>query len=364
MKTKIKEVFSLFVVLVLILCLLSGCGSGAEKDIIGKWYNSSGKCLDVRSDSTWKLEDSYGTGTWKLLDDKITFEFTDYYGDTQESIINESEIGKYIDFGHYGDFYQDTYPAIDAINQDDIFNDIKLKVSGASPCCTVSVDTSNCSDFIKQNITYSIDSEYYASGETVIVSANMKGDTVKENVIKKEFTVETDLQYIDSIKEIDSSALNNTIKEYLETEKNNYYGNDTSEFYANIHDNQEIVSTTLSESGFIKLNSEYTSDEAKNRIKNAYYCIYIIQAINHNNNKTYNYVAEVFLYNICKNKNGELTWNIKGLETEEIDKITGKCYSYKSDFSRYSDYAGYYKSDKYELNANYIDKNLNYDSVN
>lgn len=363
-KTKLKEILPLFLAIILVSCVFSGCGSNTEADIIGKWYNSDGKCLDIRSDCTWKLEDSYGTGTWKLLEDKITFEFTDYYGDTQESIANESELGKYIDFGHYGDFYLNAYPTIDALNQDDIFEGIKLNVSGASPCCTISVDTSSCSDFIKQNITYSIDSEYCASGETVIVSANMNSDATKENTIQKEFTVEADLRYINSEKDMDSTVLNNIIKEYLETEKKDYYSNDTSEFYAYIHDNQEIISATLSESGFISLNLDYADNEAKNRTKNAYYCIYVIQAINHNNNETYNYVAEVFLYNVCKDKKGQFTWNINGLDTEEIDKIVGMCYEHKSDFTRHSDYLAYYKSDKYKLTAMYTNENFDFASIN
>ena len=54
----------------------------------------------------------------------------------------------------------------------------------------------------------------------------------------------------------------------------------------------------------------------------------------------------------------------KNLPTEEIDKITGRCYSYKSDFSGRSDYAILHKSDKYKLSAIYTNNNLNYDSVN
>lgn len=92
----------------LLICSLAACGSGSAS-LVGKWYNEKGKCLDIRSDGSWKLEDSYGTGTWKKLDDGI-FEFTDFYGDTQESAINEDESGQYIDFGYYGDFYKNAAP--------------------------------------------------------------------------------------------------------------------------------------------------------------------------------------------------------------------------------------------------------------
>lgn len=364
MKTRIRTASSLLVVLAILLCSLSGCGTSFEKNIIGKWYNNNGKCLDVRSDGTWKLEGSYGTGTWKILDDKTTFEFTDYYGDTQESIINENRLGNYIDFGYYGDFYKDAYPTIDAINEDNIFDGVKLNVLGASPFCNVSVDTSNCSNFIKENISFSIKDKYYTSGEKVTVFAKMKGNTGEDNVIEKEFSIEADLQYINSAEEIDSATLNDTISEYLEQEKNSYYSNNSSVFYRNIHKNQEILSVTLAESGFVNLNSESTDDKTVNKIKNAYYCIYIIKALNHNSNATFNYISEVFLYNICKDKNDQLTWNIEGIEKEEPDIITGECYTHKSDWSRFGKYAIYYKSEKHTLTSIYTANNLDLDSIN
>lgn len=110
-KMRISKIISIILILIVSVACISGCGSSNEKSIVGQWYNEKGKCLDIRSDGTWKLDDSYGTGTYKLLDDKETFEFTDFYGDTQESKINTDDLGQYIDFGYYGDFYKDSYPS-------------------------------------------------------------------------------------------------------------------------------------------------------------------------------------------------------------------------------------------------------------
>ena len=106
MQKKINRSTALLVTLTLLLCLLSGCNTVTENEIIGQWYNDSGKCLDIRSDGSYKLEGSYGEGQWKLLDDKETYQFTDVYKDTQESKILTDQQGKYIDFGYYGDFYK------------------------------------------------------------------------------------------------------------------------------------------------------------------------------------------------------------------------------------------------------------------
>lgn len=108
MKTKIKETLSTILVLTLMLCALSACGTNSEKNIIGKWYNNDGKCLDIRSDGSYKLEDSYGTGTWKYLDDNETIEFTDVYGDTNETIVETDDTGDYIKFSPHGNFYRKT----------------------------------------------------------------------------------------------------------------------------------------------------------------------------------------------------------------------------------------------------------------
>lgn len=117
MTIKLKRSIAMLIGLLLILSNISACGS-VRNSPAGKWYNENGKCLDVRSDGSWKLEDSYGTGTWKYLEDKVTIEFTDFYGDTQESKINEDELGKYIDFGYYGNFYKDSYPSKESIAAD------------------------------------------------------------------------------------------------------------------------------------------------------------------------------------------------------------------------------------------------------
>ena len=137
MKTKIniKKSIALIIGVILMLCTLSACTSSG-KSPVGKWYNEKGKCLDVRKDNTWKLEGNYGTGTWKKIDNE-TFEFIDFYGDTQESGINEDDLGQYIDFGYYGNFYKDVKDNAENLETnvdatDVVFNKIKEFNSGVA----------------------------------------------------------------------------------------------------------------------------------------------------------------------------------------------------------------------------------------
>lgn len=116
-----KKIGSILLVLV-IIASLSACSS-QKNSIVGEWYNIDGKCLDIRSDGSWILEDSYGIGTWEELEDKI-YEFTDFYGDTKESAINNDDNGEFIVFGINGNFYRDQYPSTNDDIKDSIQNNL------------------------------------------------------------------------------------------------------------------------------------------------------------------------------------------------------------------------------------------------
>lgn len=217
-----KKTISIVLTIFVLMMLLSGCGS-SEKNIVGQWYNEKGKCLDVRSDGSWKLEDSYGTGTWKYLEDKVTIEFTDFYGDTQESEINEDELGKYIDFGYYGNFYKDSYPSEDKIAEIKAknaislnpFDGIKYEVSGISPYCKISINNQGCTDEVQKYVTYKFNKEFYKNGDTANVTATLSTNTGEENYVlseeSSEYKVSGQAEYITSVEQIDMDALKKEI---------------------------------------------------------------------------------------------------------------------------------------------------------
>ena len=99
-----KKAIALLVLACLLLATLVGCGNGGDsggstpsgKDsIVGKWYDSSDRCLDVRSDGTYRLDGEYGTGTWKKLDDG--YEFYDFYGSVSEAELVVEKKESYVD---------------------------------------------------------------------------------------------------------------------------------------------------------------------------------------------------------------------------------------------------------------------------
>ncbi len=128
MKTKLKQTLATFLVIALMLCTLSACHSNSQNGIVGEWCNASGKKLDIRSDGTYKLENDYGTGTWKYLDDSKTIEFKDFLGSTIETQVNEDEEGNYIDLGYVGKFYNSK----DIKQKETLLNGISVIINKAS----------------------------------------------------------------------------------------------------------------------------------------------------------------------------------------------------------------------------------------
>lgn len=92
---------------ILLVFTLVGCGDGNDgstdkapsgsDSIVGKWYDTSNHCLDVRSDGTYRLTSDYGTGTWKKLDDG--YEFYDFYGSVTEATLVTEDGNTYVKLG-------------------------------------------------------------------------------------------------------------------------------------------------------------------------------------------------------------------------------------------------------------------------
>lgn len=220
-----KRVMSSVLVFVCLLCGLSGCG--VKDTLVGKWYNSKEKCLDIRSDGTWKLDGSYGTGTWKILDDNKTVEFLDFYGDSQNAAIEEDELGKYIDFGHYGNFYKDSYPSDDKVAaakaknavKIDPFKGIKYEVTGISPYCEISVNDQGCDKSVQKYVTYSFDKDKYANGDKAIITATLSAKTGADAYVlsksKAEYKIKNQAEYITDLSNVDLSGLKQELSDKI-----------------------------------------------------------------------------------------------------------------------------------------------------
>lgn len=121
MKNKsIKKTMLTIISIAVICCILCSCkifptkqssdlfndeGIINQSCLVGKWYNSANKCLDIRENGKYQLEDDYGLGSWTILDDKKTVEFTDFYGEILKSSVGKDTNGYYIDLNSSNGYY-------------------------------------------------------------------------------------------------------------------------------------------------------------------------------------------------------------------------------------------------------------------
>ncbi len=351
-----KKYLSLLLIFILSITILSGCGSN-EKTLVGEWYNEKGKCLDIRSDGTWKLEDSYGTGTWKFLDDNETVEFTDFYGDTQESKINEDELGKYIDFGYYGDFYKDSYPSEEEISEVKAqnavlinpFEGIKYELSGISPYCKISINNQGCSNEVQKYVTYKFDKENYANGETAVVTAELSTNT-GENSYKltsdsANYQIANRPEYITTGDSVDFSTIEKEATDFITSSIAKAVGSDElcdlHIYYDDVVDHKKAtendntifsysitsVNPTLSTVYFstIKKNKEDAVINSSSVPYNTYSFIYKLSVTGEVNKKVcYGDVyVNVYANNVIRNSDGTVTWDNEKCSVDLIATTNG-----------------------------------------
>lgn len=237
----IKKVLSVILAVLLVGGILSACSIGSQK-VVGKWYDKSGKCLDIRKDGSWQLDGLYGKGTWEYLDDGI-IEFTDFYGEVDEGELCENSYGSYIDFYHR-DFYKDSYPNIGQANQSlqegssqnqtentqptetepqaveiNPFEGLRMEVTGVSPFCKLMVNNAGCSEDAQLYVDYTLDASYYQNGDTAVVTASLNKNASSGNYVLAEtartFSVENQPQYITSAEGVDLSSLEREVQDLI-----------------------------------------------------------------------------------------------------------------------------------------------------
>ena len=109
-----KKAIILIFTIALVLCTFSACGTNPEKEILGKWYNEKGDCLEILSDNTYSVDKIYigyeigiNRGKWEYLEDEGFFKF---YANNESVIraeIEKNENGTCIEYTYYGTFYKD-----------------------------------------------------------------------------------------------------------------------------------------------------------------------------------------------------------------------------------------------------------------
>ncbi len=222
---RIRKILAVVLIVTTVVLTLSSCGGKSGK-IAGMWYNEDGKVLNVQSDGTYNYEREYGTGTWKVLDDKKTIEFRDFYGETTNIEIVKDDLGEKIKY-HGQDFYKDSYPSKEEISENreknaqplDAFAGISYEVTGVSPYCQLTVNTQGCSEDVQKYVTFELDKENYANGDTAVVTAKLSNNTgdasYKLEAATSNFEIKGQAEYISSVEGYDFTALKTELADYI-----------------------------------------------------------------------------------------------------------------------------------------------------
>ncbi len=99
------------------------------------------------------------------------------------------------------------------------FDGISFETSGISPKCTVTINNANCSVDVQKKVTYTLDKEFYANGETAVITAALTGynDNQLYSLSSEttQWKVENQPEYITSADDIDLSQIKPELEDFV-----------------------------------------------------------------------------------------------------------------------------------------------------
>ncbi len=365
---KLTKLFCMLLLPIILIVSLSAC-SDVEDDLVGKWYKDEEKCLDIRSDGTWKIEGMYGTGTWKILDDGETIEFLDFYGESCETYVDEDEYGEFVTLdymGYVGNYYKDSPPSSEKSETDnssmsdttapttndtpthtedssvndtvhnnysdktviDPFKGLNYEISGISPYCKITLNNAACSEEAQLYVTYTLDKEDYSNGEYFVVTATLSEEAENMNMIildqQAKYPVENQPEYIESLDGVDLTMMYQELTDTINTEIAQALSNRASgSLYVYLFDNNikglssvdkiTPCETYLSTLKLIKKSEYHNCNAPYNKLS----FIYSISYTDRNSDKV-TYWTNISTVNIIKYPNGTLKWGYESSDSYDF----------------------------------------------
>lgn len=206
----------------------------------------------------------------------------------------------------------------------DLFKDVKLIYNGVSPDISVSVDTMDCDDFVRNYVNFTVaeKSSHYKNGDVITLNATYNENAAEEKlyVIKnltKEYTISGQTEYLKSFEGIDTAGLQKEVSDHLESFISSNYSSG-SYFWG--HGRVKSVESKGLQSGWL-LNIK------ENRVsygsKNSYLSIYKYTVICED--ETTDIYVMVRIDSVVKNSDGSLAWgNIRTFSEDDYDTAVSK----------------------------------------
>lgn len=382
MKRKLRQKLSLLLALA-IMCPLGGCSGPSQttshylsseisssslledEDVIGEWYDHDNKRLKIGERGVYEREiddDEIEEGVWKILDSKtITLNITQgSYTKKIRGEVKTNEKGTYIDFderyssnGHgYGNhiYYKNKYPSESSTSTDsylddtsttydekisktelDPFDGATFEVTGVSPYLTLTVNNSGCQSEVQNCVTYTLDKEQYANGDTAVITASFMEPNSSGNYTlaetEKTYSIKDQPEYITSLDGIDLTTLESELDDYMTAKTSESI--DTNYLF-NIGAHDGVTSVNYISVDKIELQEKYLISLKKNKIENndkffnSINYIYQISTttglpeIGYSPKDSKIYV-NVSAYNVVKYPDGSLKWGLEDPDSYQFE---------------------------------------------
>lgn len=106
----------------------------------------------------------------------------------------------------------------------DPFEGLQFEVSGISPYCEIAINNQNCDINAQRYVTYSLDKEKYANGESAVITAsivdgaNTDEVTYQLSACTSEYEVTNQPEYITSTDGLDFTDLEKELNDYIDAQ--------------------------------------------------------------------------------------------------------------------------------------------------
>ena len=245
------RILSLILCLAIILGCFTACGSSPKKGIVGDWTirGEKGTSISFDKDGSFSWYAEHGDGVYTIASDKtlvidvpdekttdeltwdknfdpdnpasdiwyVDGDFLVFFGEfyTRTGKDQEKILKKHLKAGSSKDDKGDKDNDISSAGGTatkvlDAFDGVNLTVTGISPFCEVSLDTSSCPSEVQDHVHYESDKKYYSNGDSVVITASLSiwgGEGYEIETKTKTFKVSGMPEYITSTEGINLDSL-------------------------------------------------------------------------------------------------------------------------------------------------------------
>ncbi len=364
MKRTLRQKLSLLMVFAIMLSVLMGCTTGTnniedssdssvESILEGKWYDEYNRYVELKPYGFYNYNGTSTNGKWTQIDSS-TLEFTNVgiMDSTVEVDLVTDSYGMHFNMGGT-DYYKGEYPsefnsssntqssAADGNSQSessefalielDPFDGATFEVTGVSPYLTLTVNNSGCQSEVQNCVTYTLDKEQYANGDTAVITASFMEPNSSGNYTlaetEKTYSIKDQPEYITSLDGIDLTTLESELDDYMTAKTSESI--DTNYLF-NIGAHDGVTSVNYISVDKIELQEKYLISLKKNKIENndkffnSINYIYQISTttglpeIGYSPKDSKIYV-NVSAYNVVKYPDGSLKWGLEDPDSYQFE---------------------------------------------